>query len=255
MTVFNDFTLVLNVEGPGNLGEGNKSEKLEEELLLCIKSWRTHFEDMPILLVCSNGNGITDKTLDALSDDIEYILYDMPITQTFECGYLNIPLGLSIATDHVRTPNIIHIDLDMTIINVKPLHRYLEQFLATKIPIIGRLNDNETKELQLPGLTPSFNFESNFIIAPLEFYRAWWEYTEFLHLNLSPELTPEELPEIEEWAIDSISYKYTIEGVIDYQIGERYPTINVSNFNNVIFHHGHIDEGVTELRKWLLKQY
>jgi hypothetical protein len=246
------FTLVLIVENNQNLGviSGVTPEPLEAELIKCIRSWNKTFPLMDIIMYCPTHRSLPQNIIDIASKFGRYIHKEDPDTKEFQSGYMNIPVGLYHSMADVTTPYVVHIDLDMTILNPKQLIDYLYSFLHdyTQTPIIGRLNDKERKRLtNPPWLTrPDFNFESNFIIASKKFFELW--YYEAMILNSkSDELARFEIPEVEEWAIDILNTKIRINPIIDYQVGTRYPAENIKNYSQVIFHHNHVYEPTKEL--------
>jgi len=216
-------------------------EPLEEEAIRCFTAWRKRggwLADADIYCVCPSHRLPSSETVRELEGlGVTYIEKFFSETDGFDCGYMNVPLACAWLEDQVDADFLVHVDLDMVL--MQPLPQHLFNVSVT----VGALCDEEMKPWQLVEVDN--NFESCFIIASREsgFFGRWWYEARTLPRFWS---IPEKISaETEEYAIDAMLAKgMSIHPLFHYQVGFRYNPANIpdENIPGVLFHHNHMYE-------------
>jgi hypothetical protein len=264
------FTVIENSET--NLGAGSawrkwdksnpKSEPLEMEAIKCFFSWRKNagwLKDCHIYCICPSKKRPKKHTITTIKDlNVQYINHYFPETEDFDCGYMNVPLvGQWFEKNYCNAYDyIVHIDLDMTVINPIPKELFYNRIT------VGALHERKPWSW-VDHEKFKYNLESCFIISQSRemFYDRWYDKVQEININHRSEIPEKYHAEIEEYALDSLFYKYHIIyrwDILDYQfqIGERYPIRDNMNPDRVLFHHNHLYESkdvFTEYMKIRLK--
>lgn len=237
------------------------SEPLEEEAIKCFTSWRKNagwLKDIDIYCICPSNKCPKKTTISAINAlNVTYIHHYIPETEDFDCGYMNVPITGKWFEEifYEKYSHIIHIDLDMTVINPIP-----EKYFHYPV-VIGALDGIKPWSLIHPSKI-NFNLESCFMISRTEkqLYKKW--YDEIKKVAKYATIKPEYTAELEEFALDSMYFdmftSWDWKAVThQYQIGERYPIRVDMNPNRVLFHHNHLYESqevFTEYMKMRLKK-
>lgn len=120
-----------------NTQSGNYERYFEKEAIKAFKCWRQNggwLKDIPIYAICPTKATISEETKQAFADlNVTYIEAYEPETETYLCGFWNIPLVGMWAENNLTEDVLIKIDLDMYLI--KPLKP--EWFVDLDKTIVG----------------------------------------------------------------------------------------------------------------------
>jgi hypothetical protein len=262
-----DLALITVIEnsqenlGPGEAWKSWDStndgpEPLEEEAILCFSSWRKtadpQIRNVPIYCVCPSlrpPSDVTVKKMESLG--VTYVHDHIRISDSFDCGYLNVPLGCMLLEDVISESLLLHIDLDMTLLR-RPLRELERRFDGGTI--VGALTCNEKKPWQ--HVSVPNNFESCFILSERgeKFFNKWFDRT--MRILRDGTVPKKYEAEIEEFAIDEMSLDGTVRPTFKYQVGFRYDPdlLEDDDLDGVIFHHNHMYESTDNCKKYLKRK-
>lgn len=231
------------------------SEPLEEEAIKCFTSWRKNagwLKDIDIYCICPSKKYPKKSTISAINTlNVTYIEHYFSETETFDCGYMNVPITgrWFEETYKDKYDHIIHIDLDMTVINPIPIYYF-------DYPVIIGALDGIKPWTLIHESKINFNLESCFMISRTdrELYRLWCEEIEILKKYST--IKPEYKAELEEFALDSLYFNMFKSWdwkalTHQYQIGERYPIRVKMNPIRVLFHHNHLYESQDVFKEYM----
>jgi hypothetical protein len=246
-----------------NLGvSGSNTEMYYElEAIRLFSSWRKRggwLKDINIYALCLTGNEPSKKTQDKFKQlNVNYISDYDSITETFECGYWNIPLAGAWFEKNLSEDIIIKLDLDMILL--KPLKENLFD-LPVGGCAVGAQDKNKgnltTTIRQLPaGATYRTNTCLIISYRKSGIYQEWFRYlmeltndyytsTEFKeYLNNLNVI----FDEFEEFSLEEMIGKNLVSNKIipinGFQHSLSYPTIDKLTYNEfakIHFWHEHI---------------
>ena len=236
--------------------EYSKKRLYESEAILCFENWRKNagwLKDIPIYTYCPTKNTPSNKTINRLNElNVTYIEKYIPETETYFCGYWNVPLVGMIFEETLKEDIFIHIDLDMNII--KPLPKTLVKSVSTNDFVICGQYDDYAATLQrnIPDRWQN-PLDTGFIISHKDsmFYKNFYNELKILTQNKGDDIwkkymNDRPLRDLEEYVMDkhlNLGYHPKIKPIQKYQIGEFYtPVSNLTHeeITNVYFWHEHI---------------
>lgn len=260
-----DIALFAPIEG--NLRDINTTKQglkryFEKEAIRAFTCWRKNggwLKDIPIYAICATGNGISLSTKKEFEKiNVTYIEEYMKETETFDCGFWNIPLVGKWAQKNLPHTDLIKIDLDMYLLRSLPeswfgngdiiglhtsgAHPYLEKMGNEYI---------EYKKFYNTGLTitrkGSIFFEKQMqILLELENEFKNGNFKEKYGLEINYDVKDEEHFEyclLEELAVSIMERDgFKINPIQYYYIeAEEYEEMDL---DNVYFIHEHIEESI-----------
>lgn len=188
----------------------------ETELLCCVKSWRQNggqFANIPIYVVCPTLKGISPHTIKQLQKmGAQYYHVYKKETDTYKCGYWNVPLAgkLLEETPHIKENIIIHIDLDMTL--MKTPTRDLLTPSEDKIAKIGINEHRPTARYpDFKGKIYPWEANTGFVVSWRYggFYKAWYDRLKDL-TKLLDQQNPSEYSIYEERVVDIMYFEENV---------------------------------------------
>lgn len=250
-------TMIENDDDSINNKSGEHGEKrlYESEALLCFEAWRKNagwLKDIPIYTYCPTKNVISEGTKTRLVElGVEYIENYIEETDTYFCGWWNVPLCGKILEKELDFDIFIHIDLDMNIF--KPLPKELiDSVIEGGYSIVGQYDDYSSSQQRISEVPWSNPFDTGFIVSTKNsgFYQYWYEALKKLTENGGDEIwkkycSHRPLSDLEEYVID-VAYnekKIPIKPIQKYQIGEWYTPVSrhtPDELDNVYFWHEHL---------------
>lgn len=256
-----NISLITMIENDDNSinnksGEYINKRLYESEAIICFTNWRKNggwLKDIPIYTYCPTKNTPSIETQNKLKDlNVTYIENFIEETDTYFCGYWNVPLVGKIFEETLKEDIFIHIDLDMNLI--KPLPREMvESVKDNEFTICGQYDEYCTKQqrAQPPGW--SNPFDTGFIISHRDsgFYKAFYNELKTLTENSGDEiwdkyLSDRPLYDLEEYVMDkhvNLGLEPKVKGIEKYQIGEWYTPVKEltdKELKSVFFWHEHI---------------
>lgn len=232
-----------------------KPRQFESEAIICFEHWRENagwLKDIPIYAYCPTHNTISEKTKSRFAElNVTYIEKYEPITETFTCGFVNVPLIASILETTVTENIFIKIDLDMNII--KPLPRELVNSVANNDTLIcGQYDDYCSANQRTISQHNNNPFDTGFTISRRESGMYTFFFKKVMETMTSNDPLWLEVKEqsgeyfIEEYVMDKMYSTGTWEiiPIQRYQIGEWYTPVSEftdEELETVYFWHEHID--------------
>lgn len=257
--------LFLVIEGnTGNKGdiqnkylENRFSFRYEDEALRCVRAWKKFGPDIPIILMCVNGNPPSLETVSELESlGCKYQHHHHPEADTYKCGYWNVPLaGYLLEQSLSPHQSIIHIDLDMT------LFRKLDESLLEDLGETTRIAINEyrpTKQNNVSIDGPIYDFEINtgFIYSNVgnHFYRDW--YLKLKEKTLELDWEDPSYSIWEERICDVMYFEegYPFSFFRPFQINGPLEMYKDEELKHICFNHCHIEHpqrGIKQLEEYL----
>jgi hypothetical protein len=248
----------------------------EKEAIKSFSCWRENggwLKDIPIYAVCSTKATLSEETRKKFRElNVTYIESYQPVTETYECGFWNIPLVGKWIEENIQADVFIKIDLDMYLI--RPLPEYL--FYNLKKSVVG-LHDH-LAEMHLASISekyPTFKhfFNTGFTISTPQskFFTLQMKYLimieeEFKKLgvegfrqkygpNIVENTTREDPTSIEHRLMEEmcVSIMYNdgipIEPIRNYYLETNEYELDKSvqfNLNKIYFIHEHIDDNLSQ---------
>ena len=249
----------------------------EKEAVKSFSCWRKNggwLKDIPIYAICSTKATLSEETRKKFRDlNVNYIEAYQPITETYECGFWNIPLVGKWVEENIQADAFIKIDLDMYLINALP-----ENLFSNLDKSIVGLHDS-TAELHLSLISqeyPAFKyfFNTGFTITTPQskFFDLQMKYLilmeeEFKNLgvegfkhkygpNIVENTTREDITGVEHRLMEEmcVSIMYNdgipIQPIENYYLEtNEYELDEKNNFdlNKVYFIHEHIDDNLSKV--------
>ena len=157
------------------------SRYFEKEAVKAFACWRQNagwLKDIPIYAVCSTKATLSEETrLKFRELNVTYVEAYLPITETYTCGFWNIPLVGQWAESNLNADVLIKIDLDMYLI--RPLPESL--FDNLEATVVGQ--HDHLAEMHLASISdqyPAFKyfFNTGFTISTpqSQFFDKQMEY-------------------------------------------------------------------------------
>ena len=230
----------------------------ETELLCCVKSWRLNggqFAKIPIYVVCPTQKGISLSTINKLRAlGVKYFHEYKAETDTYKCGYWNVPLAgrMLEKTPFIKENIIIHIDLDMTL--MKAPTRELLTPDESKIAKIGINEHRPTARYpEFKGKIFAWEANTGFIVSWRygDFYQKCYErlqeMTKLLHQQL-----PEEYSIYEERVVDIMYFEENIplEFEAFFQVNGDVSENTDEEIMDMVFFHGHANMKERNQKYW-----
>lgn len=111
----------------------------EMEAIKCFSCWRENggwLSEIPIFAICPTKNTISEQTKSAFKKlNVNYLEVYIEETESYECGFWNIPLVGKWAEENLSYEYLIKIDLDLYLI--KELPHLLFEILESEKDIVG----------------------------------------------------------------------------------------------------------------------
>lgn len=228
----------------------------EDEAIRCFSSWRKNggwLKDIPIYVLCSTGNGISDDTKKKLANlGVEYVERYADETKTYSSGFLTLPYcGVFFnSIEPIKEDVTIRIDLDMVLL--RPLGKYLFDDIERKT-VIGQYDEDSLKD-QRGLFLGNLPFDTGFMIThrKLNFYEKWHELCHSKEILESEgwKRIQEKMGDyyLEEYAVDYMHGNglAEINPVQKYQHGEGYASVDTfsdEQIERLYFRHEHIYSG------------
>lgn len=232
-----------------------KKRLYEDEALLCFEAWRRNggwLKDIPIYAFCPTKNTIGEdakKELEKLN--VVYIEEYRKETELFVSGFWNVPLCCMLLEERLKEEILIHIDLDMNLIQPLP-KKMIESVLKYKDVICGQYDDVSALDQRKIGKDWQNPMDTGFIISAREsgFYKFFYENLKELTATGGDARWKENCSDfpswfLEEYVIDKAVNEgaFPIRPVQKYQLGEGYAKIGEftdEELKSVYFWHEHI---------------
>jgi hypothetical protein len=226
----------------------------EREAILSFSHWRNNagiYKDIPIYAVCITKNTISKDTKDKFKElNVTYIESYQAVTESFDCGFYNKPLGCKVLEETLTEDILIHIDLDM----------YLMR--EPTIPFKNACMVYDTHQLHKERIHKNGEvidtYNTCYMVTKRKdkIFSKWWDKlkqldedyildrSEFdkLYDNL-------EYRKLEELSFDLLSLDIEIYNIPNSLFGETYTplaSMNKLELNNITFHHYHIYTSLVE---------
>ena len=239
----------------------NYTRYFEKEAIQCFTHWRNNaglLKDIDIYAVCITSNNVSDYTKRKFEElNVTYIEAYHNETENFDCGFYNKPLGCKYLESKLDHDYLIHIDLDMYLMN-EPLIEWENSCMIydARQQMKERVHNNES--VVCPFNTCFMVTRRNDLI-----FAKWWaklqevdkqyrDNQDYFNLNY----TNLEYRKLEELSFDLLSKDIHIHNIPNSLFGETYTDLNdISDdeFEYISFHHYHVYEGISEynwLREW-----
>ena len=240
------FTIIeSNEKNINNMNAENNFKKrlYEDEAIKCFKNWRHNagwLKDIPIYCVCPSNNKPSEKTiLDIKELDVIYEEKYFEETESYSCGFWNIPLVGKYFEEKFKDEDVILIKIDLDMYCIKEIP--LELFLNDK-PLCGQ---NTGK---INGKFTFEQFDTGFVISKPnsnfyhEFYKRLFMLTESGgddHWKNFCQNEPFHV--LEEYAVDTLyneNSSFCIP-IKNYQVGEGFHPNSIIEEEKVFFWHEH----------------
>lgn len=235
-------------------GYDNTSHKnglYEQEAIKCFTHWRKNagwLKDIRIIAHCPTKNTITQDTQNKLKElNVEYIENYQPETENYVCGFWNIPLSLKIIEETEDYNYMIHIDLDMNLINPLP-----KEWFEHEETIVGQYDELAARDQRDTSGMNILPLDTGFVISKkgCGFYKKFYEDLKVLTEGQGDDYWKSECKNVslnflEEYAVDKMyaNNTFPIKPIRFYQIGEEYTDVdNLTDeqLKTVCFIHEHI---------------
>lgn len=230
----------------------------ETELLCCIKSWRQNggaYANIPIYVVCPTQKGISPSTIQKVKQLGAHYFHDYrPETDTYKCGYWNVPLVGKVVekTDFIKEDILIHIDLDMTLMKAPS-----RDLLTPSKDVMAKIGINEHRPTaRYPDFKGKiFPWEANtgFIVSWRYggFYEAWYERLKLLTEELD-KTNPPEYSIYEERVVDLMYFEEGIPLQYEafFQVNGDVSENTDEEILNMTFFHGHANMKERNAQYW-----
>ena len=218
----------------------------EAEAIRCFTSWRKNggtYADIPIYCMCPSIRVPSLRTRQALEDlGVIYIHEFLEKTDSYVCGYWNVPIGCMYLEKNVSEDLLIHIDLDMYLFKQPPLG-----MLECSKDKLARLAINEHRPTTQPRVNVDrvypFEINTGFICShkSSQFYAKWFDRLE----RLSSEIATVDIATYSIWEERVCDVMYFDEGVPfeffgPFQVNEDVSHYSDDEIEQVCFLHGHI---------------
>tara|TARA_R110000796_G_scaffold180561_1_gene297132 strand:- start:358 stop:1161 length:804 start_codon:yes stop_codon:yes gene_type:complete len=239
-----NIALITVIEGNFNNINYNKNQirLYEFEALKCFRYWRKNagnLKDIDIYCICVTNNEPNKKTIEKLKDlKVNYIHEYNSITNSFNNGFWNKPLGCSILEKKLNYDFFIHIDLDMYIIKELKKNVYCNSCL-----IYDEIDSMQERQFINNTYKP-FNTCYMTCIKSDQIFTKWFDILNntdaFYYKKYYKSITEDKF---EEAAFDLLSYfkVNNIQSVSDVMFGETYtPFKKMKTTNEISFHHYHL---------------
>jgi len=145
-----------------NSTKDNFNRFFEKEAIKSFSCWRKNggwLKDIPIYAICSTQATLGEETRKKFRElNVTYIEAYQSITETYKCGFWNIPLVGKWAEENIQADVFIKIDLDMYLIRSLPENLFLD----LKKSVVG-LHDH-LAEMHLSSISknyPAFKYFFN----------------------------------------------------------------------------------------------
>ncbi|MDD0854365.1 hypothetical protein HBN50_14730 [Halobacteriovorax sp. GB3] len=227
----------------------------EDEAILCFEAWRKNggwLKDMAIYAYCPSKNVISEKTKAKLKDlNVTYIEKYHPEVENFQSGYINAPFCGYILEQELSEDILIHIDLDMKLIQPLP-KSMIEGVYNEKYILCGQYDDVSKKDQRLVVEEWENPVDTGFLISRRDsgFYEYYYKELMKLYETKGDDRWKkncQDVPEhfLEEYVIDVAlnEKRLPIKGIQKYQVGEGYASINHysdEEIDSIYFWHEHI---------------
>jgi hypothetical protein len=230
----------------------------ETELLCCIKSWRQNggqFANIPIYVVCPTKKGISPATVQKVRQlGAQYFHDYRPETDTYKCGYWNVPLAGKVVekTPFIKENILIHIDLDMTLMKtptkelLTPSEKTLAKIGVNEHRPTARYPDFQGKQYPLEantGFIVSWRYSG--------FYEAWYDRLKTLTAEID-KTNPPEYSIYEERVIDIMHFDegFAVEFESNFQVNGDVSENTDEEIMNMTFFHGHANMKERNAQYW-----
>lgn len=230
----------------------------EREAIRAFSYWRANggsLRDIDIYAVCITKNTISSQTKKAFNNlNVTYIESYHDITDTFDCGFFNKPLGCSFLERKLPHDYLIHIDLDMYLLK--------EPDIEWKNSCMVYDSKQAAEErVHLDNSIPE-PFNTCYMITRREdfIFSKWWDLLRGLSLlyDYDPYYFQRrygnlEYRKLEELSFDLLSKHVDIHRIPNMLIGETYTDFSdmtSEEQSRVSFHHFHIYECYSDY-SWL----
>jgi hypothetical protein len=251
------------------------SRYFEKEAIKAFSCWRKNggwLKDIPIYAICPTKATLSESTREKFRElNVTYIETYHPITDSFNCGFWNIPLVGKWVENNIQADYYIKIDLDMYLI--RPLPKKLFNGQKSIVGLHDHLAENHLKKISENYPAFKYFFNTGFTVTTPEskFFETQMNYLitiENDYQNLGVEgfkekygptivenTTREDSTSIEHRLMEemcvSIMYKdgFPIEPIINYYLETNEYELNTSvNFDieKIYFIHEHIDDNFSQ---------
>jgi hypothetical protein len=235
----------------GNPGDGIRDEgylpskQYETEAIQCFQHWREkagRYKDIPIYAMQVTETPISRKTLEVFQDlNVTYIHRHLPEINSYDCGYFYVPFGCEWLENNIKEQLLIHIDLDMILLQEPPPSLFYIQDAIAKIAIIKGKDRNKRFYVGYP-----INFNTCFIVSFKrdKFYSKWADAIRRLVPSKDECANDRIFSEWEEHVVDKMYFDegVKIEVIDRIMIGEFWEPIDSYDdraFENIYFIHDH----------------
>lgn len=258
-----EVTLFLATEGRTTINK-NLYRNYQEELLLCIKSWRNIYKKNKIILIQPHPFDLNEEVISFIEQNknIIYIKDSTLYTDDITCGFDMKAISANLLNTKykhlIETKYVLNIDLDMYLI--KPFKIKHEDL------IIGRYSNNDevyklnklNEGIIYKNILP---FDTGFILADIsssssQFLTRWYLDIKAIRETIQTNKTSTQsfiteyidskkdlsldlqIDSIEEWLVSWYFYNkvFNIVPIVDYQYGEFYPNYCEEDSNFFHYH-------------------
>lgn len=247
-----------------NIDSNNTSftRYFEREAVLAFTYWRKNggvYKDIPIYAICITKNTISDATKAKFNElNVVYIEEYLDITDTFDCGFYNKPLGCKLLENIVTEDWLIHIDLDMYLMR-EPVIEFINSCMVydSTQQQFERIH-RDKRVIDTYNTCYMVTRREDFV------FTTWWGVLESLLARYNEEefnklYSNLEYRKLEELSFDLLSLELPIKNIPNSLFGETYTPLSnlrTEELAQVFFHHYHIYDTLKEYN-WLegIKEY
>ncbi|HEF9977377.1 TPA: hypothetical protein SB263_001500 [Campylobacter coli] len=255
--------LITTIEGNGGINNIKLGwcRDYESEAIKCFNEWRKNageLKDIDIYCYCFTKNIISEKTKKKLEKlNVKYIEHFINETDSYECGFWNIPLLLKYAKEKLNYDWFIKIDLDMYLTRPLPPHLFEYETSCGRYTFTEIFNrHNNFKDIVIKSGIDFWDtglviYDKNSTFSEL-FYKYCKKLTD-LHYNnklldyinseLNINIDKIDFDIIEELACIFVSKEIPIKSVYNYALGTYQDPIHKvkkENLKNICFNHYHL---------------